>query len=715
MRIVIDMQGVQSTGSRSRGIGRYTISFVEGIVRNRNDHEVLLVLSGLFPDTVDPIRAHFQTLLPQDNILVWNAPVGVNIVHGSVAFSSEANDWLRSAMETTREAYLASLSPDVIHMTSYIEGFDDNAISSLHRIIADVPTSITLFDLIPYTAKSTYLTDPRTEAWYEEKILGLKSADLLLSISEFSRSQAIEHLDVPASKVINMSGDVSDFFCRLDIAPSAETVIRSRYGLRAGFIMYTGGLDVRKNIDGLLRAFAKLPHEQRTATPLVIVCSINSTQREMYETKRDQLDLNADQVIFTGFVSTEDLRLLYNLCTVFVFPAFDEGFGMPVLEAMRCGAPVIGSNRGSIPELIGENEALFDPSDEKELAALMKRALVDGEFREWLVENGNSQAAKFSWDRTAEVAIASFESLIATFPKETEAVGPQKVHPKIFDQFVTYSQHQSEAREDKAAETGLGNSWVDAELTQALNLVNENSNSNCSQPKFVTEDLYRGVSQLVSQYHQTLEKKESEVERLRAHSDWVDKEWTASKQELSVKESELERLRAHNDWVDKEWFASKEQLSAKESEVESIYRSYSWRLMSPMRIALRFLREFFKQSVLLFRELCSVPKKLAHWMLANAIVFVLRHQSLSRRTVRWLARYPRIKEQLYLFSKIRGIVPTQAGALAAGSSADRGGELFVSDKPEKNHCEDGVFEMKLTPRALRIYLDLKAAAKTCRK
>ena len=729
MRIVIDMQGLQSTGSRSRGIGRYTLSFVEGIVRNRGDHEVLLVLNGLFADTVVPIRAHFQTLLPQDNILVWRAPAGVNILPGSVAFANEANDWLRTVMEITREAYLASLSPDLIHVTSYIEGFDDNAVTSLNRIIANVPTTISLFDLIPYTNKSVYFKDPRAEAWYEEKAQGLKKADLLLSISEFSRSQAIKHLGIPASKVINMSGDVSDFFCDLDVAPSAEAAIRSKYGLRKGFILYTGGLDPRKNIDGLLRAFAKLHYKQRAANPLVIVCSINSTQREMYEAKCDHLGLNAGQVIFTGFVATEDLRLLYNLCTIFVFPAFDEGFGMPVLEAMRCGAPIIGSNRGSIPELIGSKEALFDPSDENALTTIMSRALFDREFRVRLVGNGKTQAAKFSWDRTAAVAIASFEGLIATSTDKTETGASTKAHPNVFDQFLTSGERHLEAMTDQATEDVFDGYLADAALTNDRQSMDEHLHLEYPETKFLTTGPHRAVLHLVDQYSQVLETTASEIERLQTHNEWVDKEWSASKEQLSEKESEIKRVQAHNEWIDKEWSASKEQLSAKESEaeylqrynvrlkeeVEAIYRSYSWRLMSPMRIALRAMQEIVRLSVFFLRALCSAPKKLTHWILANAVVFVLGHQSLMRRAEKWLARYPRIREQLYLFSKTRGIVPTQAVALTAGSSLKGDGQLFASDTPAKNRSADGVYGMQLTPRALRIYVDLKAARKTCTK
>ncbi len=117
MRIVIDMQGAQ-TKSRFRGIGRYTMSFTQAIVRNRGEHEVLLALSGFFPETIEPVRAAFNGLLPQENIRVWHAP-------GPVMEAYAANDGRREMAELIREAFLASLQPDVIHISSLFEGYVD--------------------------------------------------------------------------------------------------------------------------------------------------------------------------------------------------------------------------------------------------------------------------------------------------------------------------------------------------------------------------------------------------------------------------------------------------------------------------------------------------------------------------------------------------------------------------------------------------------------
>ena len=124
--------------------------------------------------------------------------------------------------------------------------------------------------------------------------------------------------------------------------------------------MYTGGIDYRKNIDNLIRAYGELNKDVIKNTQLVIVCSIRDYDRDILLKIATESGIDKDRIIFTGFVSDDDLVKLYNLCDIFVFPSMYEGLGMPIIEAMKCGAPVIGANNSSIAEIIGLQEALFD-------------------------------------------------------------------------------------------------------------------------------------------------------------------------------------------------------------------------------------------------------------------------------------------------------------------------------------------------------------------
>ena len=405
MRIVIDMQGTQ-TENRFRGIGRYALSLALAMVRNRGEHEILIALNGFFPDTIESVRVAFDGLLPQENIRVWCAV-------SPVAGMNTANDWRRKSAELVREAFLASLGADIVVVLSLFEGFWDNAVTSIGTLSRVIPTAVTLYDLIPYIYPKPYLENPALEVWYIEKIAHLRRADLWLAISECSRKEGIDHINLPEERVINVSTDADTHFQQREILPIEENAIRQKYGLERPFVMYTGGIDHRKNIEGLIRAFAKLPTKLRKAHQLAIICTVQPESRNRLERLAIQQGLNKDEVILTGFVTEEDLVTLYNLSTLFIFPSWHEGFGLPALEAMRCGAPVIGANTSSLPEVIGWEDALFDPHSDDSISLAIERALSDPVFRAELIYHGKKQSMKFSWDASASRSIAAMERLYA--------------------------------------------------------------------------------------------------------------------------------------------------------------------------------------------------------------------------------------------------------------------------------------------------------------
>ena len=402
MRIVIDMQGAQSSGSWNRGIGRYTISLALAIARNRGEHEVFLALNGAFLASVERIRANFERLLPQDNIRVWNAP-------SPMAHIEPENKWRRQSGELVREAFLASLNPDFLIISSLFEGLVDDAATSLKRFPDDCLTAVILYDLIPFIHRQPYLENPMVEAWYLEKIEHLRRADLWLAISESSSQEGVEHLGLPSGRCVNISTDADGHFRQIAIHAETERRLREQYGLHRNFVMYTGGIDHRKNIEGLIRAYARLSPQLRSAHQLAIVCSVQDDSRRKLLALATGEGMNADEVVLTGFVPEEDLIALYNLCTVFVFPSWHEGFGLPALEAMRCGAPVIAASTSSLPEVIGLTDALFDPHSEEAITRAIERVLTDQAFRAQLVAHGKMQSAKFSWDETARRSIDAMD------------------------------------------------------------------------------------------------------------------------------------------------------------------------------------------------------------------------------------------------------------------------------------------------------------------
>lgn len=405
MRIVIDMQGAQ-TISRFRGIGRYSLSLALAMTRNAGEHEIWLALNGAFPESILGIRHAFEGLIPQERIRVFEVPTPVTGV-------DRANKWRVRSAEKIREHFLQQLEPDVVLLSSLFEGYADDAVTSVGVFASRLCTAVTLYDLIPLLNQRDYLASEAQRDYYLCKVESLKKADLLLAISEATRCEAIDALQLPQSQVTNISAAADGQFRSLKLTIERINQLRSRYGVVREMVMCApGGFDQRKNFEGLISAYAMLSSTLRADHQLVIVGNIDVDRRVYLQKLAKQAGLVKDELVITGYMPDEELVEFYNLATLFVFPSKHEGFGLPVLEAMACGTPVIGSNCTSIPEVIGLPDALFDPFSPQNIAEKMARALSDQSFRDMLKTHGLGQANNFTWDGCAKRAINALEKLM---------------------------------------------------------------------------------------------------------------------------------------------------------------------------------------------------------------------------------------------------------------------------------------------------------------
>jgi glycosyltransferase involved in cell wall biosynthesis len=415
MRLVIDLQGAQGS-NRNRGIGRYCLSVTQGLARLRGKHEVIVVLSSLFPDTIETLRRSLEDVLP---------PEAIRIMHlaGPVHGADPGCDARREAAELMREQFLASLNPDFVLVTSLFEGLGDDVVSSIGRFTTRIPTAAILYDLIPLINRGIYLQNPVLAKWYERKLAHLRNADLLLAISQSTREEAIEWLGAGQEEAVNISTAAEDHFTPAPVSAKRRAELGKAYGLMRPFVMYTGGIDHRKNIEGLIKAYAMLPSDIRRAHQLAIVCSIQPADRDRLTALAAKHGLGGNELVLTGYIPEEDLLACYRACKMFVFPSWHEGFGLPALEAMRCGRAVIAGDRSSLPEVIGTSEALFDPYDIVAISQAISAVLTDDKLRERLERHGLEQAKRFSWDQTAQ---AAWDALLT-------AHEPRTVSPQLLD------------------------------------------------------------------------------------------------------------------------------------------------------------------------------------------------------------------------------------------------------------------------------------------
>jgi glycosyltransferase involved in cell wall biosynthesis len=401
MRIALDLQGAQAV-NRRRGIGRYSRALAQSIVAHASEHEVWLVLNSAFPESAEEIRSDFYDSIDPRRIVAFETA-------GKTAAMHPQNAWRNRAGQLMRTRFLTQLRADVVHTSSLFEGYADDAITLATARAGLLGDAVTLYDLIPLAHPDLYLGDPAVRSWYDGCVAALRQVGLVFAISNYTRQQAIERLGLPPHALVNISAAADPQFQPLPGNRPEMWKLVSHLGVARRFVLYTGGIDPRKNVEGLIEAFAKLPQEVRDGLQLVIACEIHATDRSRLEELCRHCGLRPDAVAFAGYVSDHDLVALYNACELFVFPSLDEGFGLPALEAMCCGAPVVASGTSSLPEVIGRSDALFDPTRPDEIATAMYRALSDASFCASLRQHAVIQAAKFSWSNSAKLALAALE------------------------------------------------------------------------------------------------------------------------------------------------------------------------------------------------------------------------------------------------------------------------------------------------------------------
>lgn len=232
----------------------------------------------------------------------------------------------------------------------------------------------------------------------------LERSDGLITISEFSRREIHELLGVPEEKI-----HVVYCAASLPQRQSTEEQVRARFGIRGPYLLYVGTVEPRKNLRRLLRAYRRLKREENIPHQLVCVGANGWNAQEIYQ-EAEEFRASGD-VVFTGYVSAGDKATLYAGSDAFVFPSLYEGFGMPPLEAMHLGCPVVCANAASLPEIVGEAAELVDPLDDADIARGVWRVLSDREYARSLAEEGRRQAQRFSWERSAEELVKTIKSV----------------------------------------------------------------------------------------------------------------------------------------------------------------------------------------------------------------------------------------------------------------------------------------------------------------
>ncbi|RNL53952.1 glycosyltransferase family 4 protein [Pedobacter jejuensis] len=271
-----------------------------------------------------------------------------------------------------------------------------------------IPAIVTVHDIIPLDFPR--FSKDETVIYYKLFLRSsLKAASGIIAVSNCVKDDIMRKFpDILASKIHVVHHGIHSKFLRVSNIETLENV-RERYHLPEKYMLFLGNIEPRKNLISIFRAFDVFKNRSSIPCKLVIAGKKGWKYSEVF----DFLDKTShkDDIIFTGYVRDADIPALYSMSEVFLFPSWYEGFGMPALEAMACGCPVIISNRGALPEITGKNCLIVDPSDISELAESMTNILSNGQVRDMLIANGLKWSGQFTWALAATKTLNIYQSI----------------------------------------------------------------------------------------------------------------------------------------------------------------------------------------------------------------------------------------------------------------------------------------------------------------
>jgi glycosyltransferase involved in cell wall biosynthesis len=358
---------------RKSGVGYYTENMLASVMRAAPQHRYMLFSNR-------DMREGWKQLATET-------------VHSERLFPVRAV-WMQAVLPGT----LRRVQPDLCHFTNY-----------LAPLAMSCPYIVTVYDM-------TVFITPRLHR-FKKLVLDrtliprvARKAGAIITVSNSARKDILRYLKVPREKVRVVMGAASPAFHPITDSTLLESV-RARHGLHEPYILYVGTIEPRKNLPRLVQAFANL--KKRGLPHKLVIVGQSGWQTEPIYVEIERLGLKPD-VIFTGYVPFEDLPAIYTLAEAMAFPSLYEGFGLPVIEAMACGTPVVTSRSSSLIEVAGDAGLLVDPLSVEELEDALHRVLNDPALRADMRHMGLERASNLTWEHTAQATLEVYDKVLAS-------------------------------------------------------------------------------------------------------------------------------------------------------------------------------------------------------------------------------------------------------------------------------------------------------------
>lgn len=365
----IGIDGRASRWYRGTGIGTYTYELISNLnlIDKINNYSLFL-----------PDNAKFNSL-------------NINFTNEKINENPKENFWENVSLPNTfRDKNL-----DLYHIPQNGVGLPEKL---------QCKAVITLHDIIPLKMPET-VSDGYKYIFNDHIPRILNHINGIITVSDFSKEDIAKEFNYPKSKIFVTPLAAEDIYKPLNKI-SCKNLLSKYYSIDTDFILYVGGFSPRKNILGLIEAFALLKKSCKNDLFLVIAGK-HGISYETYKNKAIELNIEKD-VLFPGFIPLNFMPVFYNLAEMLVYPSFYEGFGLPPLEAMACGTPVIASKNTSIPEVLQNSALLIDPKNINEIKEAMSKLLFDKTYKNKLIIKGLNRSKEFNWINTASKTIQAY-------------------------------------------------------------------------------------------------------------------------------------------------------------------------------------------------------------------------------------------------------------------------------------------------------------------
>ncbi|MDX1548323.1 MAG: glycosyltransferase family 1 protein [Rhodothermales bacterium] len=390
MKIGVDA----SCWANQRGFGRFTRELLRALVALDAENDYVF-----FADDETARHSRF--------------PEGVAVAAGATsaaptqAASASGRRSIRDVWALTREVLRHDL--DLFFFPAVYSYFPvlnrTRVIVTLHDVIAD------------HHPQATFPNKKLMYFWKAKQQLALRQADLVLTVSDYSKREICDYFGLPEHQVQVTTEAASDEFRRVDRNGTMTDVLR-RTGLRPDerFLLYVGGISPHKNLGVLVDAFGRLLAEPACADVRLVL--VGDYERDVFLSDYPRLQQQVEaaglreHVRFAGYVPDADLVYLYNAAAMLVFPSLEEGFGLPAVEAMACGTPVVASDRGSLPEILGDAGHFFDPTEPEAVRQALRTVLADDALRAAMRQRGLARTRQFTWEAAARKTLRIFEQTV---------------------------------------------------------------------------------------------------------------------------------------------------------------------------------------------------------------------------------------------------------------------------------------------------------------